>query len=117
MKSQNVTIIEGRLVRDPVLKQSVKGNTVLKFSIASNGYGTKHNYDGRSESVSYFDVIAWQELAEKYQEKLKKGLAVRVIGSLSQWRWKDDSGNGRSKVSIIAQNIELLFINKKPANF
>ncbi|MDH5680706.1 MAG: single-stranded DNA-binding protein [Spirochaetota bacterium] len=117
MRDQNVAIVEGRLVRDPELKESSKGNTVMKFSIASNGYGSKKSYDGRSESVSYFDVIAWKEVADLYQEKLKKGQAVRVIGCLSQWRWKDDSGNFRSKISIVAQNIDFPYQKKKPASF
>lgn len=116
MRNTNVVIVEGHLVRDPKMTQSAKGNPVLKFSIATNGYGTV-SQKSSSELVSFFDIIAWSELADSYSDKLKKGVGIRVIGSLSQWRWKDDSGKSRSKVSVMAQNIDLLRSNQKPKHF
>jgi len=109
MKNYNLTIIEGNLVKDPVVSKSQKGNTVLKFAVASNGYGTPtgKKWQGHEEVVSYFDIIAWAELAEKNIEKLKKGIKVKIVGHLSQWRWKDESGKHHSKIHISAEYIDI----------
>ncbi len=117
MRNQNLVVLEGHLVRDPEYKKSSNGNPILRFSIATNGYGTAKQNNGRREFVSYFDIIAWSELAESFSDKLKKGLGIRVVGPLSQWRWKDDDGKGHSRVNIIAHNIDFLFSKKKPVNF
>ncbi len=112
MRNLNITILEGHLTRDAEFKDSQKGNPVLRFSIASNGSGTKRSIDDLG--VSFFDVITFSELAQTHMEKLKKGTGVRVVGNLSQMRWKDDSGNNRSKILVIAQNIDFPFKKGKP---
>ena len=117
MKNNNLIILEGNLTREPKSSKSEKGNTVIKFSIACNGYGTKSTKNENTEIVSFFDVIAWSELAESNLDKLKKGVKVQVIGSLSQWRWKDELGKSRSKVNVIAKYIEYPFSSKRNKYF
>jgi single-strand DNA-binding protein len=39
-------------------------------------------------------------------EYLKKGRGVRVVGRLKQDRWTSPEGQGRSKVSIVAEHVE-----------
>jgi single-strand DNA-binding protein len=56
--------------------------------------------------VSYFDVTTWSRLAEVCGEYLKKGRGVRVVGRLKQDRWTSPEGQGRSKVSIVAEHVE-----------
>jgi len=114
MRNYNLTIIEGNLTRDPDYKQTENGNSMLKFSIANN-YGRRQ--EGKADSVNYFDIQAWAELAESFSSELKKGLGIRVIGRLKQWRWKDDDGKSRSKVYVIAQHIDFLFPEKTPKYF
>ncbi len=110
MRFNNFTILEGRLTRDPEYKQSRAGKSMLKFSIANNSGSKKENKD----NVGYYDVFAWSELAERFNDRLKKGKGIRVIGKLNQWRWKDDDGKSFSKISIVASHIEFLFPDKIP---
>lgn len=39
---------------------------------------------------------------------LLKGKQIGVEGHLKQDRWKDQQGNNRSKISIVAENVQLL---------
>jgi single-strand DNA-binding protein len=39
-------------------------------------------------------------------EYCKKGRGVRVVGRLKQDRWAGPEGQGRSKVSIVAEHVE-----------
>ena len=57
--------------------------------------------------MSFFDLALFGKRAEGLNQYLTKGQQVAVEGSLTQDRWEQD-GNKRSKVKIIANNIQLL---------
>ena len=84
---------------------------MCSFSIASNRY-FKQEEEYQNE-VSYFDVTSWGHLAEVCGEYLKKGRGVRVVGRLKQDRWNDPEGNGRSRVSVVAEHVEFKPERKK----
>ncbi|MCL2092855.1 MAG: single-stranded DNA-binding protein [Treponema sp.] len=104
MNSLNSVLIEGNMVRDPMLKQTQKGTAVCNFSIASNRF---YRHDSNMEQeVGFFDVEAWGRLAESCGSRGRKGRGVRVVGRLKQDRWTDQEGKNRSKVSIVAEHVE-----------
>jgi single-strand DNA-binding protein len=100
-----VTII-GRLTRDAELKYTANGQAVCKFSIAVNRRRKKGN-DEWEDEANFFDIVIWGRQGETLHQYLVKGKAVGVDGELRQDRWEQD-GQNRSKVGIIAQNIQLL---------
>jgi single-strand DNA-binding protein len=51
--------------------------------------------------------VAWGRLGESRHQYLTKGKLVAVDGELRQDRWQQD-GQNRSKVEIVANNIQLL---------
>ena len=104
MKLKNDIVIDGNLVRDPVIKITSKGTKICNFSLAHNRYFKKGD-DWESE-VSYFDVQAWNQLAERVEREGAKGMLAKVSGRLKQERWLQD-GQSRSRVVIVAEFIEL----------
>ena len=100
----SVTLI-GRLTRDAELKYTNTGTAISKFSIAVNRR-LKRN-DQWTDEVSYFDCVLWGKRGEGLNQYLSKGTQIAVAGELRQNRWEQD-GQKRSKVEIIANNIELL---------
>lgn len=110
MNNLNQILLEGNLTRDPEFKTTTKGTVLCNFSVASNRYLPKG--DGEfSEDVSFFDVTAWTELAEKMRD-IKKGRGVRIIGRLKQDRWEQD-GKQRSRVLIVAEHVVFKPVRKK----
>jgi single-strand DNA-binding protein len=104
MSNFNQVLIEGNLTRDPELRLTPKGSKVAVFTIASNRYyGSGEN---RTEEVSFFEVEAWNRLAEVCGEYLTKGRGVRVIGRLKQDRWQTTEGENRSKVKVVSREVE-----------
>jgi single-strand DNA-binding protein len=104
MNNLNSILVEGTLVRDPLMKTTAKGTPLCTFSIASNRFYKQDT--GFEKEVSYFDVETWAKLAESCQNLGHKGRGVRVVGRLKQDRWNDADGKTRSKVSIIAEHVE-----------
>ena len=107
MNQINSLIIEGNLVREPVIKDTVSKSKVATFSMAVNRYYKKA--DGSYEQeVSYFDVEAWGNFVDVVVKNGKKGCGCRVVGRLKQSRWKDGEGRACSKVSIVAEHIDFM---------
>jgi single-strand DNA-binding protein len=100
----HVTII-GRLTRDAELKYISSGQAVCKFSIASN-YRKKEG-DQWKDEANFFDIVLWGRQGESLNQYLVKGKMVGIEGELRQDRWQQD-GQNRSKVEIVANNIQLL---------
>ncbi len=107
MADINRVTLVGRLTRDAELKYTTSGGTpVCRFSIAVNRY--RKGDDGRGiEEASFFDIVVWGRQGEAIKQYLVKGKQVAVDGELRQGRWEQD-GQQRSKVEIIAQNVQLL---------
>ena len=100
MAYDNTVTIVGNMTRDPDLRFTASGIAVTDFGVAWN---TKDK-DG-NESVSFFDVTCWRDLAEHVAESLGKGMRVVVYGRLEQDTWENDDGDKRSKVKVIADEV------------
>ena len=100
----NVTII-GNCTRDPELRFTPSGMAVASFGIAVNRRWQNRSTNEWEEAVSFFDVTAWQQLAENVSESVQKGTRVIVSGRLDQRSWETQDGEKRSKVEIVADEI------------
>ena len=105
MADVNHVVLVGRLTRDAELKYTQGGAAVCKFSIAINR--RRKNGEEWVEEVNYFDIVLWGSQGEARNQYLVKGKQVAVEGELRQNRWEQD-GQSRSKVEIIANNLQLL---------
>ena len=101
----NNCVIIGRLTRDVELSYTSGNNTALaKFSIANNEFRGSN----QEEQVSYFDIVVWGKMAEVCNQFLAKGRQVAINGRLRQERFQDKQGQNRSKVVIVASNVQFI---------
>ncbi|GHT92435.1 single-stranded DNA-binding protein [Spirochaetia bacterium] len=101
----NHVILVGRLTRDAELKYTANGQAVCNFSIAVNR--PKRSGDQWVDEANFFDIALWGRQGEALNQYLLKGKMVGVDGSLRQDKWEQD-GQTRSKVVIVANNLQLL---------
>lgn len=102
MVSFNKVIIAGNLTRDPELRFTNGGVPVCSFGMAVNRVRSK------SEEVDFFDVSAWRELGETIANYKKKGDPMLVEGRLQYRTWEGQDGSKRSKVDVVADNVQFL---------
>jgi single-strand DNA-binding protein len=105
-KSINQVIIMGNLTRDPELRQTPSGQSVVSFSLALNR-SYKDTNDEWQEATDYIDVVAWSKLAEQVSESLNKGNRALVTGRLQTRQWEQD-GVKRSKTEVLATDVTFL---------
>ena len=103
----NKTMLIGNLTRDVEMKYIPSGAAVANFGLAVNR--TYANSDGEKvDDVCYIDIVAWNRLAEVAGEYLTKGQPIFVEGRLQMDSWEDADGKKRSKLKVVAQNIQFL---------
>ena len=103
-----VTLI-GRLTRDSELKYANTATgeiAVCRFAIAVNKF--RKSGEQRTEEANFFDIVLWGRAAESLSKYLVKGKQVAIDGELRQDRWTQEDGQQRSRVEIVAQNVQLL---------
>ena len=106
MADVNRVIEIGHLTRDEELKYTPGGMAIGNISIAVNRR-VKKGQEWVDES-NYFDVVIFGKQAESLQRFLTKGKQIAVDGFLKQDRWQDQNGANRSRISIVANDIQLL---------
>ncbi len=104
MSDSNVTIV-GNVTRDPEMRYTSGGRAVATIGVAVNRRWKNQQSNEWQEQVSYFDVICWGDLGENVVNSITKGARVMVSGRLEQRSWETESGDKRSKVEIVADEI------------
>ncbi len=107
----NKTIIEGRVVRVPQLKQTGNGIAYCHLTLAVNE--TYYIANQTKRTVSFITVALWNKTAAACCTYLQKGQWVRVEGKLRQSVWSDESGLKHSKIAINCDSIEFLLRDQK----
>lgn len=99
----NQCTVMGRLVRDPDLRRTQAGVSVVSFSLAVER--DIPNRETGERGVDFIDVVAWRQAAEFVSKYFSKGRMVVVSGRLQMRQWTDDQGNKRTKLEIKANNV------------
>lgn len=106
--SINRVVISGNLTRDPELRATASGMAILKMGIAVNDR-RKNPQSGEWEDVpNFFDVVVFGQRGESISRFLSKGSKVAIEGKLRWSQWETPDGDKRSKVEIVADDIEFL---------
>ena len=98
----HVTIV-GNLVADPVLRFTKSGKAVTNFTVAVN-HRSKTNGEWQDVTDGFFNVAAWDQLAEHVTHSCKKGARVLVAGKLMQ-RTFEAEGTKRQSIEITASAV------------
>lgn len=98
----NVCALQGRLARDPELRQTTTGKQVATFTLAVD----RGRKDANGKSVAdWIPVIAWERAAEFAYKWLTKGQMVAVDGRLQSRTYTAKDGTNRTVLEVVANNI------------
>lgn len=103
----NKTFLIGNLTRDPDLRYIPSGAPVANFGLAVNRTYTDSNGE-KQEDTCFVEIVAWNRLAEVCGEFLAKGRPVFIEGRLQMDTWEQEDGQKRSRLKVVAQNIQFL---------
>ncbi len=103
----NKLILIGNLGRDPEMSYTPSGQSVTKFSVASNRKYTTGSGEQREET-EWFNCSAWGKLAEVCNQYLTKGQQVYLEGRLKSRSYETQGGETRHSLDVSVSEIQFL---------
>ena len=98
----NKIVLMGRLTRDPELRQTQSGNSVVSFTLACD---RDFAAQGAEKETDFVDIVAWRGTAEFVSKYFSKGRMAVVSGRLQIRNWEDKDGNKRKTAEIVAESV------------
>lgn len=98
----NICALQGRLGRDPEIRQTTTGKQVATFTLACDR-GRK-DANGRT-TADWIQIVAWDRLADFAAKWLTKGQMVTVDGRLQSRTYTARDGTSRTVLEVVANNI------------
>jgi len=113
MVSLNKVMIIGNVGGDPEMRFTPGGHPVTSFSVATNRRYQSPEGE-RKEETEWFNVVAWNKLAEQCNQFLAKGRLVYVEGRLQTRSWDGQDGQKHYRTEVIANRVTPL--DKRPGS-
>lgn len=107
MRGLNRVQIIGNLGRDPEMRYTPNGKPVTSFTVAVTRSWVKPEGE-RAEKTEWFNVVAWDRLAEICSQHLAKGSLVYVEGRLETRSWEAENGQKHYRTEIVANEMIIL---------
>jgi len=91
--------MEGNLTRDPETRYTPSGRAVTRLGVAVN-VRSRDAGGNQTERTDYFDLEAWNKLAENITDSFKKGDRILATGTIKQDTWENDAGEKQSRIKF-----------------
>ena len=102
----NVTVLIGRLTRDPELKYVPStGKPVANFTIAVDRPYTSKTGE---KMTDFFNIVVWGRQAENCANYIAKGRLVGIKGTIENRSYENQNGEKKYITEIIAENVQFL---------
>ncbi len=115
MRGLNKVQIIGYLGRDPEMRYTPNGKPVTAFPVAVTRSWVKPEGE-RAEKTEWFNVVAWERLAEICSQYLGKNAPVYVEGRLETRSWESEDGQKHYRTEIVANEVIILDKRGAPAD-
>lgn len=93
----NTVVLSGRLTREPELRRTESGNSIVSFCIAVRS---------SAEHTNFLDCVAYEKLADLIYANVTKGEKICVSGVLNQRTFKGQDGRNHDIVEVYVREAE-----------
>lgn len=108
-KMLNQTVLVGRLVKDPELRETDNGNKVTNITLAvPRSY---KNINGEYDT-DFIPCILWKGIAENTAEYVKKGDLIGVKGHIQTRSIELEDESKRNITEVVAEKVTFLSSKK-----
>lgn len=101
----NQTFFTGRFTRDPELRQTLKGEPVLHFTLAVQRRRAKENTE---EITDFIPCVAWNGRAEKIAKMGKKSKSIFVSGIMTSRDMMQEDGSRSRRLEMRVDSFSFL---------
>lgn len=102
----NRAVMNGRLTRDPEIRQTQSGLTTASFTLAVDR-NFKDKQTGKREA-DFINCVAWRKTAEIIQQYTHKGSKIGLTGRIQTRNYQNKQGQTVYVTEVVADEIDLL---------
>ena len=99
----NNVVLVGRLTRDPELRKTQTGKSVLSFSVAVN-----RKFQSQEQTADFINCVAWNQTADFLARYATKGALVGTEGRIQTRTYEDKTGNTVYVTEVVCDSVQLL---------
>lgn len=100
----NNTVLVGRLTRDPELRKTQSGTSVVSFTLAVE---RRFKHQGQ-EDTDFVQCVAWNHSADFMAKYLDKGALVGIEGRIQTRNYDDKAGNKVYVTEVVCSAVQHL---------
>lgn len=104
----NRIFLIGNLGRDPDMSYTQKGTALTKFTLAVNRVQRNKESGEVQKETDWFNIVAWDRLAETCNTYLHKGSKVFIEGRMQSHSYTDKDGVKRTAWDVIMSDMQML---------
>ncbi|HLZ22375.1 MAG TPA: single-stranded DNA-binding protein [Ktedonobacterales bacterium] len=104
----NKIMLIGNLGRDPEMSYTPAGKAITKFSLAVSRYTGGRETDERQKETQWFNIVAWEQLAERCSSYLHKGSKVYIEGRMTSRKYTNKDNLEVTAWEVVASGMEML---------
>ena len=104
----NKIMLIGNLGRDPEMSYTPSGKALTKFSLAVTRRSRDRDSGERRDETQWFNIVAWDQLAETCNNFLHKGSKVYIEGRMTSHKYSDKDGVERTVWDVVASEMQML---------
>ncbi len=102
--SVNKVILVGNLGRDPEVRHTQDGRSIVNLRMATSETWKDRNSGERKEKTEWHSIAIFGDGLTKVAEQyLRKGSKIYIEGALQTRKWQDKDGNDRYSTEVVLQ--------------
>lgn len=104
----NSVVLSGRLTKDPELRNTFSGRSVVSFTVAVN-----RRFHNDEQQADFIPCVAWGKTAEAIAQYCSKGSQIGVEGRLQQRTYDNAQGQKVYVVEVLCSQVTFLESKKE----
>jgi single-strand DNA-binding protein len=104
----NKVMLIGNVGKDPEMTYTPNGNAVTRFTLATNRRWKDKTTGEMKEETTWFNIVAWERLAETCSQYVHKGSKLFVEGRFTSRDYTDKDNVQRRIFEVIINDMEML---------
>ena len=104
----NKIMLIGNLGRDPEMSYTPNGKAITKFTVAVNRRSRDRETGERKDETTWFNIVAWEQLAETCNNYLHKGSKAYFEGRMTSRKYTNKDGVEVTAWEVTVTDMELL---------
>lgn len=107
----NRVVLVGRITKDPDLRKTQNGTSVVSFTIACN-----RHVPSQGQDADFISCVAWNKTADFMAQYVKKGALLGLEGRIQTRSYDDRDGKRVYITEVVADSVQFLESKKAAEN-